>query len=97
MTFRRRNAGVISHDGLLYVVGGDDGSTNLSNVEVSGNVRYLTSVKNYEFEQLRKFTDFFLFSFHSNLATGVLSKVGYMAHFDIEHGNRSQLRWCVYH
>lgn len=47
MTFRRRNAGVVSHDGLLYVVGGDDGSTNLSNVEVSW---HLTLVKNYEFE-----------------------------------------------
>lgn len=36
MTYRRRNAGVICHDGFLFVVGGDDGSSNLSNVEVSG-------------------------------------------------------------
>lgn len=34
MTFRRRNAGVVAHDGFLYVVGGDDGSSNLNNVEV---------------------------------------------------------------
>lgn len=34
MTYRRRNAGVISHAGLLFVCGGDDGSSNLSNVEV---------------------------------------------------------------
>lgn len=34
MTYRRRNAGVICHDGFLFVVGGDDGSSNLSNVEV---------------------------------------------------------------
>lgn len=26
--------GVITHDGLLYVVGGDDGTTNLSSVEI---------------------------------------------------------------
>lgn len=38
MTYRRRNAGVICHDGLLYVVGGDDGVSNLSNVEVSRTV-----------------------------------------------------------
>lgn len=37
MSYRRRNAGVVCHDGLLFVVGGDDGSTNLSNVEVSIN------------------------------------------------------------
>ena len=33
MNLCRRNAGVISHNGLLYVVGGDDGTTNLQNVE----------------------------------------------------------------
>lgn len=38
MTFRRRNAGVIAHNGFLYVVGGDDGSTNLSNVEVIASI-----------------------------------------------------------
>lgn len=37
MSYRRRNAGVVCHDGLLFVVGGDDGSANLSNVEVSEN------------------------------------------------------------
>lgn len=35
MTFRRRNAGVVAHNGLLYVVGGDDGTSNLANVEVT--------------------------------------------------------------
>lgn len=35
MTFRRRNAGVVAHNGLLYVVGGDDGTSNLANVEVN--------------------------------------------------------------
>ena len=33
MNFCRRNAGVITHNGLLYVVGGDDGSSNLQSVE----------------------------------------------------------------
>lgn len=41
MTYRRRNAGVVCHDGLLFVVGGDDGSANLSNVEVSFASRIL--------------------------------------------------------
>lgn len=35
MSYRRRNAGVICHDGNVFVVGGDDGVANLSNVEVS--------------------------------------------------------------
>lgn len=35
MTFQRRNAGVVAHGDLLFVIGGDDGSTNLNNVEVS--------------------------------------------------------------
>lgn len=39
MSYRRRNAGVICHDGLLFVVGGDDGTSNLSNVEVSTSVQ----------------------------------------------------------
>lgn len=26
--------GVVTHDGLIYVVGGDDGTTNLNSVEV---------------------------------------------------------------
>lgn len=30
----RRNAGVVAHKGLLYVIGGDDGTSNLSSVEV---------------------------------------------------------------
>lgn len=34
MSFRRRNAGVVAHNGFLYVVGGDDGTSNLSSVEV---------------------------------------------------------------
>lgn len=34
MNFRRRNAGVVVHNGLLYVVGGDDGTSNLSSCEV---------------------------------------------------------------
>ena len=33
MLNRRRNAGVASVNGLLYVVGGDDGSSNLNSVE----------------------------------------------------------------
>ena len=33
MIHRRRNAGVASLNGLLYVVGGDDGSSNLHSVE----------------------------------------------------------------
>lgn len=41
MSYRRRNAGVVCHDGLLFVVGGDDGTSNLSNVEVSKCVRKL--------------------------------------------------------
>lgn len=39
MTFRRRNAGVVAHNGLLYVVGGDDGTSNLPNVEVSNSIQ----------------------------------------------------------
>lgn len=35
MSFCRRNAGVVAHGGMLYVVGGDDGTSNLSSVEVS--------------------------------------------------------------
>lgn len=34
MSLARRNAGVATVDGLLYVIGGDDGSINLSTVEV---------------------------------------------------------------
>ena len=34
MNFCRRNAGVVAYGGLLYVIGGDDGSQNLSSVEV---------------------------------------------------------------
>ena len=34
MTFCRRNAGVVAHEGSLYVVGGDDGSANLASIEV---------------------------------------------------------------
>jgi len=30
----RRNAGVVAHGGLLYVIGGDDGTTNLASVEI---------------------------------------------------------------
>lgn len=37
MTFCRRNAGVVTHNGQLFVVGGDDGSSNLSSVEVIPN------------------------------------------------------------
>ena len=33
MNHCRRNAGVITHNGLLYVVGGDDGSSNLQSLE----------------------------------------------------------------
>lgn len=40
MTYRRRNAGVVCHDGLLFVVGGDDGSSNLSNVEVTKRCKF---------------------------------------------------------
>nr|CAD7414256.1 unnamed protein product [Timema cristinae]CAD7418693.1 unnamed protein product [Timema poppensis] len=34
MSFCRRNAGVVAMNGVLYVVGGDDGSSNLASVEV---------------------------------------------------------------
>lgn len=34
MIVARRNAGVVSLNGFLYVVGGDDGQSNLSSVEV---------------------------------------------------------------
>ena len=34
MKYARRNAGVIAHSGLLYVIGGDDGTSNLASVEV---------------------------------------------------------------
>jgi kelch-like protein 2/3 len=34
MTTCRRNAGVVTLGGLLYVGGGDDGTCNLSSVEV---------------------------------------------------------------
>jgi kelch-like protein 2/3 len=34
MNFCRRNAGVVAHAGMLFVIGGDDGTTNLSSVEV---------------------------------------------------------------
>lgn len=44
MSYRRRNAGVVCHEGLLFVVGGDDGSANLSNVEVS--ISFFSSVVN---------------------------------------------------
>ena len=36
MNYSRRNAGVIAHNGVLYVIGGDDGTSNLSSVEVLG-------------------------------------------------------------
>lgn len=35
MAFCRRNAGVVAYGGMLYVCGGDDGTSNLSSVEVS--------------------------------------------------------------
>lgn len=35
MSYRRRNAGVVCCGSELFVVGGDDGQANLSNVEVS--------------------------------------------------------------
>lgn len=34
MMLARRNAGVVAHEGRLYVVGGDDGTCNLASVEV---------------------------------------------------------------
>lgn len=34
MSFCRRNAGVVAWGGCLYVVGGDDGNSNLASVEV---------------------------------------------------------------
>lgn len=34
MAYCRRNAGVVAHGGLLYVIGGDDGNSNLASVEV---------------------------------------------------------------
>ena len=34
MNYCRRNAGVISHNGVLYVIGGDDGTSNLASVEM---------------------------------------------------------------
>jgi len=33
MLNRRRNAGVAAVNGMIYVVGGDDGTTNLNTVE----------------------------------------------------------------
>ena len=30
----RRNAGIVTHNGALYIIGGDDGSQNLTSVEV---------------------------------------------------------------
>ena len=33
MNYCRRNAGVVTHNGLLYVIGGDDGSSNLQSAE----------------------------------------------------------------
>lgn len=34
MIIARRNAGVVTKDNLLYVIGGDDGQSNLASVEV---------------------------------------------------------------
>ena len=34
MVYARRNAGVITYNGILYVIGGDDGTSNLASVEV---------------------------------------------------------------
>ena len=34
MNYCRRNAGVISHSGVIYVIGGDDGTSNLASVEM---------------------------------------------------------------
>ena len=34
MNYSRRNAGVVSHNGMLFVIGGDDGTSNLASVEV---------------------------------------------------------------
>merc|ERR1712180_329964 len=34
MNYCRRNAGVLSHNGVIYVIGGDDGTSNLSSVEM---------------------------------------------------------------
>ena len=35
MNYSRRNAGVVTHGGVLYVIGGDDGTSNLASVEVN--------------------------------------------------------------
>ncbi len=34
MNYSRRNAGVVAHNGMLFVIGGDDGTSNLASVEV---------------------------------------------------------------
>lgn len=45
MTFQRRNAGVVAHGDLLFVIGGDDGTTNLNNVEVKVNSKVFFFIK----------------------------------------------------
>ena len=44
MNYSRRNAGVIAHNGFLYVIGGDDGTSNLASVEVGGRLVGIFSI-----------------------------------------------------
>ena len=53
MNYARRNAGVITINGFLFVIGGDDGTSNLASVEVIGQLsdRVLETFKNPNLKQ----------------------------------------------
>lgn len=84
MSFRRRNAGVVVHNGMLFVVGGDDGSSNLSSVEVS------VGLEESSFDQNN------LFFLVLPPPSGLLSGNGHMAHFAGVDEHWSQLCWRLY-
>lgn len=77
MSYRRRNAGVICHDGLLFVVGGDDGSANLSNVEVSINSFFFL-------HQMRN--TWSLMVYLLSFVSGLRDKDEYMAYIERKYG-----------
>ena len=52
----RRNAGVITNGGLLYVIGGDDGTSNLQSVEVYNPKTDIWTVLNASMSLGRSYT-----------------------------------------
>ncbi|OQR75755.1 ring canal kelch-like [Tropilaelaps mercedesae] len=56
MMLARRNAGVVAHEGRLYVVGGDDGTSNLASVEVYDPAKNEWTMLNSFMQQGRSYT-----------------------------------------